>query len=66
EMPADEADTLGGFVYSQLGKVPLPGDEVHYKNIMLKVMNIAGRRIGKIRVTKRPEERIVDEEPSEE
>jgi putative hemolysin len=66
EMPADEADTLGGFVYSQLGKVPLPGDEVHYKNIMLKVMNIAGRRIGKIRVTKRPEEQIVEEEPSEE
>jgi putative hemolysin len=66
EMPDDEADTLGGFVYSQLGKVPLPGDEVHYKNIILKVMNIAGRRIGKIRVTKRPEEQLVDEEPSEE
>ncbi len=48
--PLDEADTLGGFIYTQLGKVPLPGDEVHYENVLLKVINVAGRRIGKVRV----------------
>ena len=48
--PLDESDTLGGFVYSQLGKVPLPGDEVRHEDLVLKVMNIAGRRIGKVRV----------------
>jgi putative hemolysin len=65
DMPADETDTLGGFVYSQLGKVPLPGDEVHFENLVLKVMNIAGRRIGKIRVQKLKAEASA-EEPSNE
>ncbi len=49
-IPVDESDTLGGFIYSALGKVPLPGDEVHHENLLFKVMNVAGRRIGKVRV----------------
>jgi putative hemolysin len=48
--PVDDADTLGGFIYAQLGKVPLPGDEVRHENVHLKVINVAGRRIGKVRV----------------
>jgi putative hemolysin len=48
--PVDEADTLGGYIYAQLGKVPLPGDEVRHENVLLKVINVAGRRIGKVRV----------------
>jgi len=48
--PVDDADTLGGFVYAQLGKVPLPGDEVRHENVLLKVINVAGRRIGKVNV----------------
>jgi len=48
--PVGEADTLGGFIYLQLGKVPLPGDEVRHENVLLKVINVAGRRIGKVRV----------------
>ncbi len=48
--PVDEADTLGGFIYMQLGKVPLPGDEVQHDNVALKVINVAGRRIGKVKV----------------
>ena len=49
QLPADDADTLGGFIYTQLGKIPLPGDEVRYQNVLLKVINVAGRRIGKVR-----------------
>lgn len=60
-LPIDESDTLGGFIYESLGKVPLPGDEVQHEDLLLKVVNVAGRRIGKIRVT-----RIVKEIPEEE
>ncbi|HEY4724167.1 MAG TPA: hemolysin family protein, partial [Anaerolineae bacterium] len=56
DFPLDDSDTLGGFVYSQLGKVPLPGDEVRHEDLVLKVMNIAGRRIGKVRVQRLVEE----------
>lgn len=48
--PVEEADTLGGFIYMQLGKVPLPGDEVRHENVLMKVINVAGRRIGKVKV----------------
>ena len=57
--PVDEADTLGGFIYTQLGKVPLPGDEVRYERVLLKVINVAGRRIGKVRV------QVLEDEPIE-
>jgi putative hemolysin len=55
--PVDEADTLGGFIYAQLGKIPLPGDEVSHENVRLKVVNVAGRRIGKVKV------QVLDETP---
>ena len=55
-IPLDKSDTLGGFIYESLGKVPLPGDAVQRDNWLLKVVNVAGRRIGKVRVT-----RVVDE-----
>jgi putative hemolysin len=51
-IPIDESDTLGGFIYESLGKVPLPGDEARHEDLLLKVVNVAGRRIGKIRVTR--------------
>ncbi|MFN8598461.1 MAG: hemolysin family protein, partial [Anaerolineae bacterium] len=55
-LPLDESDTLGGFIYQSLGKVPLPGDEVQHEEVVLKVINVAGRRIGKIRVTRQIKE----------
>jgi putative hemolysin len=58
--PVDESDTLGGFIYAQLGKVPLPGDEVRHENVLLKVINVAGRRIGKVRVQVLADEAAVE------
>lgn len=60
-IPIDESDTLGGFIYESLGKVPLPGDEVQHDDWLLKVVNVAGRRIGKIRVTRRIKETVEEE-----
>jgi len=57
-IPIDESDTLGGFIYSALGKVPLPGDEVRHENLLLKVVNVAGRRIGKVKVQMVADEQI--------
>jgi putative hemolysin len=57
-LPVDEADTLGGFIYTQLGKIPLPGDEAAFENVHLKVINVAGRRIGKVKVQVLPAEPV--------
>jgi CBS domain containing-hemolysin-like protein len=43
-------ETLGGFVYEQLDKIPVAGDNVTYKDLKFTVLETRGRRINKIRV----------------
>jgi len=50
ELPAEGSDTLGGFIYTELGKVPAAGDRVTFEDLELTVESIAGRRIQKVRV----------------
>ncbi|HLB29380.1 MAG TPA: transporter associated domain-containing protein, partial [Dehalococcoidia bacterium] len=49
---SDDYDTLGGFLYSHLGKMPSAGDEVEVDGLRLKVLSVAGRRIRKVRVVR--------------
>jgi putative hemolysin len=46
----EEYDTLGGFVYTQLDKVPSVGDTITYQGLNLTVLSTKGRRITKVRV----------------
>ena len=48
-LPKDEADTVGGFIYSRLGQVPDVGDTVEQDNLLLTVEQVTGRRIHKVR-----------------
>lgn len=52
ELPKDEADTLGGYIYSRIGRVPTGGETIQHQDIQLTVDQIAGRRIRKVRVNK--------------
>ncbi len=69
ELPTDESDTLGGYVFSALGKVPLLGEVFRADGLEIKVEAITGRRIRKVRVKRSPaptaaaieEERKVEE-----
>ena len=45
-------DSVGGFVYHHLGKVPVAGDEVHVDGLKLRVLSVLGRRIKKVRATR--------------
>lgn len=49
-------DTVGGFVYHHLGKVPVAGDEVRVDGLTLRVLSVLGRRIKKVRATRRTEQ----------
>jgi putative hemolysin len=49
ELPTEGGDTLGGFIYSQLGKVPAVGDTIEYSGIAIEVLSVAGRRIKQVR-----------------
>jgi CBS domain containing-hemolysin-like protein len=47
----DLYDTLGGFIYSQLGKVPAVGETIHFDGLIIQVLSVTGRRIRKVRVS---------------
>jgi len=49
-LPTDDSDTLGGFIYTMLGKVPAIGDQVAFEDMGFTVESVAGRRIKKVRV----------------
>jgi putative hemolysin len=52
DLPTEDSDTLGGLIYSQLGRVAAVGDEVHTDGARLVVLSVAGRRIRKIKIIK--------------
>jgi CBS domain containing-hemolysin-like protein len=54
QLPTEESDTLGGLIYSELGRVPLVGDKVELaeEGVTFYVLSVAGRRITKVRVVK--------------
>ena len=46
----EHADTLGGLIYSRLGRVPQPGEVVYESGAELTVEKVVARRILKVRV----------------
>ena len=62
QLPKDEADTIGGFIYSRLGRVPDVGDQVEENHLLLVVDQVSGRRIRKVRARWQPAESIDHEE----
>ena len=55
ELPREEADTLGGFIYSRIGRVPTGGESIQVDNLELTVEQVSGRRIRKVRVLRLPQ-----------
>jgi putative hemolysin len=67
-LPTEDSDTLGGFIYSQLGKMPVVGDQVPFDDLTFTVESVAGRRIKKVRVERNlpspPEEEEEEKNPA--
>ncbi len=45
----DDADTLAGFIFSHIGRVPTGGESVVMPDLVLTVEQVSGRRIRKVR-----------------
>lgn len=50
-LPCDEYDTLGGFVYTVLGRIPKEGDTFEDAGIRFEVSEMDSRRIVTVRIT---------------
>jgi len=52
KLETDVADTLGGYIYSSVGRVPTGGEKVTVEDWELTVEQVSGRRIRQIRAEK--------------
>lgn len=64
----DLADTLGGYIYGTIGRVPTGGEYMRVEDWDLTVEQVSGRRIIKVRANRRPiqitnEETLNDTKP---
>jgi len=50
----EEADTLGGFIYNRMGRVPAVGESVQVDDLVLSVEQVISRRIRKVRASRLP------------
>ena len=53
DLPSEDYDTLGGFVYTQLDKIPAVGDIVTYNDLTITVLGAKGRRVTKVKIVRK-------------
>ncbi|MBI5927709.1 MAG: HlyC/CorC family transporter [Chloroflexi bacterium] len=59
-LPTEESDTLGGYIFEKLGRVPVPGDEIAANQVVIRVLSVTGRRIRRVNVQK-----VLPQQPEE-
>ena len=52
QLPQEDVDTVGGLVYTSLGKMPEVGDSVTHDGLRIEVVSLLGRRIRKLKLTR--------------
>ena len=62
----ESGETLSGYIYGNLGRVPLQGAEILIEGWTLQVEQVLGRRIRKVRAVRRPPEEEPEEQNHEE
>jgi len=50
QLPTERSDTLGGFIYELVGKVPSPGEVVEYSNLKFIIDRVHRQRIIRVRI----------------
>ncbi len=49
---SNDFNTLGGFVFGLFGRMPKVGEQLKYKNLKLEILELDGRKISKVKITK--------------
>jgi putative hemolysin len=62
DIATDNADTIGGFIYGEIGDVPSGGEQLEVGGLILIVDQVVGRRIVKVRAKRDPAQILEEEE----
>ncbi|MCH7996565.1 MAG: HlyC/CorC family transporter [Chloroflexi bacterium] len=52
DIQGEDFDSIGGFIFDRLGKIPSPGDEIRADGFVVSVLSTTGRRIRKVKIVK--------------
>ena len=55
DLPVEDYDTVGGFVFGHLGRSPSVGQVVRLKTLLISVERVSHRRITRVKLVKLPE-----------
>lgn len=58
-LESGDSDTLGGYIYTSLGRVPESGDEINNDRVCIRVKSVEGHRIRQVQVIRK---RVQDDE----
>ena len=62
DLPHEDFDTVGGFVFGQVGRQLEEGESVHYEDMEFVVEKTDGRRVDKLRLILRPNDEPLPQE----
>ncbi|MCG8540914.1 MAG: hemolysin family protein [Clostridia bacterium] len=52
-LPEDEFESVGGFVFNLLGRIPNIGDNIEYNDVIFEVLEVQNRRIKRLELRKK-------------
>ncbi|MED5329641.1 MAG: hemolysin family protein [Actinomycetota bacterium] len=56
DIPNEDFDSVGGFVFSALERVPEPGDAIDFEGFAFLVESVEGRRVRRVRIAPAPQD----------
>lgn len=56
DIPNEDFDSVGGFIFSALERVPEPGDAIDFEGFAFVVESVEGRRVRRVRITPAPQD----------
>ena len=62
QLDHSDVNTIGGYVYTKLGRMPAVGDVIADGEVSIEVTEVRGRRIHQLRLTSNPVTPVVDQE----
>ena len=62
DLPTDDSDTLGGYIYSVFGRVPVLEESIDNEKLCITVKSVEGRRIRKVHVVRKRVEELDETE----
>jgi CBS domain containing-hemolysin-like protein len=60
EVSEEDFETVSGLIFSILGRIPIVGEVVHYKNLELEIVEADKRRIHRVRIKEMPRAEAVE------